>query len=199
MAVQARHGMIDLHQANPLSDTVLSVREKFPMNIEHIEEPMSNKNPVRVMFVCAGNICRSPMAEAVFRHLVTDAGLAEQFEIASSGTGGWHVGERPHPGTQAVLQRNHVPLDDKRAQQLGRADFQHYDYILVADEENLQDIQFRYNPTHPKLWRLLEFAPESGKLNVPDPYYSGGFDEVYELVLAGSTGLLAYIREQENL
>jgi protein-tyrosine phosphatase len=160
---------------------------------------MSQRKPIRVMFVCAGNICRSPMAEAVFRHMVDESGLTDAFEIASSGTGSWHVGERPHPGTQAVLQRNRVPLNDKRAQQLQRADLESYDYVVVADSENMNDIQHMPAAPAGTLHRLLEFAPASPTLDVPDPYYTGGFDRVYELVSAGCTGLLKHIREKENL
>ncbi len=160
---------------------------------------MPSKKPVRVMFVCAGNICRSPMAEAIFRHLVEEAGLAERFEIESSGTGGWHTGERPHPGTQAVLERNKVPLGNKRAQQLQRSDLADYDYILVADNENMYDIQSLRTEARGELRRLLEFASKSSTLDVPDPYYTGGFDRVYELVLDGSRGLLQHIRKKEKL
>lgn len=161
---------------------------------------MSTAEPIRVMFVCTGNICRSPMAEAVFRHLVEQAGLSERFEIASSGTGSWHAGERPHPGTQAVLQRNGVPMvSSKRAQQFQRGDFDRYDYIVVADAENLQDLHLLQSPARGQIRRLLEFASFSGTLDVPDPYYTGGFDRVYDLVLEGSKGLLAHIREERQL
>lgn len=161
---------------------------------------MNREKPIRVMFVCAGNICRSPMAEAVFRHLVHSAGLSWRFDIASSGTGDWHVGERPHPGTQAVLQRHGIPLKtDKRAQHLARTSSEEYDYIIVADDENLFDIQRWWQPGHGELRRLLEFAPHTGLLDVPDPFYTGGFDRVYDLVLAGCQGLLDYIRAKEGL
>ncbi len=160
---------------------------------------MTQEKHIRVMFVCAGNICRSPMAEAVFRHLVDKAELAPYFEIASSGTGGWHIGERPHRGTQAELKRRNVSLGEKRAQQLQRSDLNTYDYIVVADGENLYDIQRLEQPPRGELRRLLEFAPTSPTLNVPDPYYSGGFDHVYDLVLAGCQGLLEYIRRKEAI
>jgi protein-tyrosine phosphatase len=138
------------------------------------------------------------MAEAVFRHLVAKAGLAEHFEIASVGTGGWHVGERAHPGTQAVLQRYGIDIGDKRAAQLTRADFETFDYLIAMDAENLTDMH-RLEPDSPKIRRLLEFAPASTTLNVPDPYYSGGFDRVYSLVTSGCQGLLTYIREHEEM
>ncbi len=160
---------------------------------------METQRSIRVLFVCAGNICRSPMAEAVFRHLVAEAGLSHRFVIASVGTGGWHVGEKPHPGTQAVLQRHGIAVGDKRAQRLSRADLDTYDYILVMDQENVDDIQHLYLPGPGKVRRLLEFAPSAGPLDVPDPYYNGGFDRVYDLVTVGCQGLLAYIRQREDV
>ncbi len=160
---------------------------------------MNRETPIRVLFVCMGNICRSPMAEAVFRSLVKDAGLSATFEIASVGTGGWHVGERPHPGTQAVLQRNGISVDDKRAQRLSRTDLDYYDYIIAMDQENIDDIAQFHSTGRGEIHRLLEFAPSGGPLDVPDPYYTGGFDRVYDLVTAGCQGLLGYIRNRERI
>lgn len=139
------------------------------------------------------------MAEAVFRHLVTEAGLERQFDIASVGTGSWHVGEKPHPGTQAVLQRYSIGLGDKRAQRLTRADMDHYGYILAMDQENMDDIASLRIPARGEMRRLLEFAPPGGPLDVPDPYYNGGFDRVYDLVMAGCRGLLEHIRQREKI
>lgn len=160
---------------------------------------MNTNRSIRVLFVCAGNICRSPMAEAVFRHIVTGAGLHQRFDIASVGTGGWHVGEKPHPGTQAVLQRYRIALGDKRAQRLSRADMEHYDYILAMDQENLDDMHLLGVPARGEMRRLLEFAPPGSPLDVPDPYYTGGFDKVYDLVTAGCQGLLDHIRHNNGL
>jgi protein-tyrosine phosphatase len=160
---------------------------------------MSNQKPIRVMFVCAGNICRSPMAEAVFRHLVIEAGLAQRFEIASSGTGSWHAGERPHRGTQAILQKHAISVGDKRAQQLTRDHLATYDYVLAADDENMHDIRALRVSSPGEVRRLLEFASNATTQDVPDPYYTGGFDRVYDLVLQGCQGLLAHIREKEKL
>lgn len=157
---------------------------------------MPNENVIRVLFVCTGNICRSPMAEAVFQHLVKEAGLADRFEIASAGTGGWHAGERPHHGTQAILKNRGVALNPaKRAQQLSRNDFEHYKYIVAMDAINLADMA-HYQREVP---RLLDFAPDGTPQDVPDPYYVGGFDYVYDLVMQGCQGLLQHIRECEGV
>jgi protein-tyrosine phosphatase len=151
---------------------------------------------IRVMFVCTGNICRSPMAEAVFRQIVKDEGLQDRFEVASSGTGAWHVGERPHYGTQAILKERDVPLEPaKRAQQLTRNHFETYDYVVAMDTLNVSDIA-RFGEAVPL---LLSFAPESTPDDVPDPYYVGGFDYVFDLVTTGCRGLLQHIREKEGI
>ncbi len=151
---------------------------------------------IAVMFVCTGNICRSPMAEAVFRKMVQDKGLLEKFIIASSGTGRWHVGEPPHIGTRLVLSEHNIEVGNKRAQQLKYDDFENYDYLIAMDQENVEDVQYYFKQ---KLRRLLEFAPQGVPLNVPDPYYEHNFDEVFRLVNAGCAGLLDHIIETEGL
>src|SRR5262245_6124100 len=96
--------------------------------------------PIRVLFICMGNICRSPMAEAVFRDLVEQAGLSERFEIDSCGTGGWHAGDPPHRGTLAVLRRYGIDASAQQARRLRAADLADFDYLLAMDAENLDDI-----------------------------------------------------------
>jgi protein-tyrosine phosphatase len=151
---------------------------------------------ISVMFVCLGNICRSPMAEAVFRKMVTDRGLADRFIIASSGTGHWHLGEPPHVGTRLILSEHNIEVGNKRSQLLKKEDFQSFDYIIAMAQENVDDIQYIH---HKKVKRLLEFAPTGYTFDVPDPYYENNFEEVYNLVTAGCKGLLDYIIEKEGL
>lgn len=151
---------------------------------------------IGVLFVCLGNICRSPMAEAIFRDLVQKHGLANRFEVASAGTDNWHVGEPPHRGTQQILARHKIEIGKKRAQQLTAHDLDYYDYVVVMDADNAAEVEAAFGK---KLPRLLEFAPPGGPLDVPDPYYENNFNEVYQLVLDGCEGLLQHIRQEEGL
>lgn len=157
---------------------------------------MKNKSTIQVLFVCMGNICRSPMAEAVFRQMVKDAGLENSFEIASAGTDSWHAGEPPHPGTLAILRQKSIDPGNKQAHQLNRSDMQKYDYIVAMDDENVNTVEMLFKKRVP---RLLDFVPGSKAANVPDPYYTGGFETVYSLVEQGCKALLAHIREENHL
>ncbi len=155
--------------------------------------------PVRVLMVCLGNICRSPMAEAVFQHMVDEAGLSDAITIDSAGTGSWHVGEKAHNGTRNILRKHNIPYDG-RARQVTHADFDQFDYLLAMDGSNLSNLQ-RMQPddNDAVITRLLDFAPDDGPRDVPDPYYDGRFEEVYQLVTAGAAGLLAHIRAEHDL
>jgi protein-tyrosine phosphatase len=155
---------------------------------------------IRVLFVCLGNICRSPMAEGVFGHLVSQSGLSDNISVDSAGTGSWHVGELPHPGTQRVLAQHGITLHST-ARQVDPADLQTAHYIVAMDGENVRDLQRldRQGRLNGKLHRLLDFAPPGGPHDVPDPYYDNNFETVYRLVDAGSRGLLAHIRQEHGL
>ena len=152
---------------------------------------------VRVLFVCTGNICRSPMAEAIFRDIVKKAKLDDKFEVKSAGTGQWHVGERPHRGTREVLLRHAIDVNGMVAKQVTNDDLSHFDYIIAMDNENLADLR-TFKVDSAKLSRLLDYASGINARDVPDPYYDGRFELVYELVRIGAEGLLTRIREEKN-
>ncbi len=151
---------------------------------------------IRVLFVCMGNICRSPMAEGVFQHLVNEAGLHHQISIDSAGTTGYHAGERAHRGTLMLLEQYGIRYEG-RSRQLTRQDLQDFDYIVAMDDDNVADIKSL--GTDVQIMRLLDFAPDQPVREVPDPYYDNRFQEVYDLALEGSKGLLTYIRKEHNL
>jgi protein-tyrosine phosphatase len=155
---------------------------------------------INVLFVCMGNVCRSPMAEAVFRHLVNEAGLADQFYIDSVGTHSYHVGEPAHRGTRRVLAEHGIECDVV-SRRVSPIDLREADYILVADYENLSDLKFQTRgiSMEDKLFLLLDFAPSQPIREVPDPYYSGNFAETYQLVDAACRGLLTHIRKQHGI
>ena len=157
---------------------------------------------IKVLFVCLGNICRSPMADGVFQHLVDEAGLSQQIMVDSAGTGSWHVGERAHRGTLAVLKKHGIDYNG-RARQLTQRDFSDFDYVLAMDMSNLNNIQ-RYagGESDGEIALFLDYANKAGLTDVkvvPDPYYDGRFDHVYDLVEKGSRALLEHIRKAHKL
>ena len=185
-----------------------------------------NPAPIRVLFVCMGNICRSPMAEGVFRHIVREAGLESRFEIDSAGIGDWHEGEPPDARASSTAASRGIRLDG-RARQVRPGDLKRFDYILAMDLENLTALRRLAGvPKHPvlglkagspgpvevRMFREFEVGlqgdgrggparPEGEDLDVPDPYYGGpaGFDRVYEMIERSARGLLRHIREERGL
>lgn len=154
----------------------------------------------RVCFVCTGNICRSPMAESVFRARVGEAGLLDRVEIDSAGTGGWHEGEAADPRTVSVLDE-HGYGSDHVARRFQPSWFARLDLVIALDAGHLRALR-RLAPTEEdarKVRLLRSFDPAAGDdLDVPDPYYGGrdGFEECLEMVEGASTGLLAAVRER---
>lgn len=152
---------------------------------------------IRVVFVCLGNICRSPTAEGVFLDLVDRKGLTERVRIESRGTGGWHVGEPPDPRTQETALRFGVDLSGLRASQFSTYDFEVFDLILVMDEGNRRDVLRLANSDadRAKVKLLMEFAGPGFPRHVPDPYHGGpdGFVQVYQMIEAACEGLLSHL------
>ena len=147
-----------------------------------------------VLFVCLGNICRSPLAEGVFRQLAGAAGL--DLLIDSAGTGDWHIGHAPDPRSQAVAARHGVDISGLRARQLTADDFSRFAHIIVMDDSNRENIRAWEPERHvARVNLLLDFVPGRAGEAVPDPYYGGpeDFEETYRLVRAGAEGLLRAI------
>ena len=149
---------------------------------------------VSVLFVCLGNICRSPSAEAVFRQLVEEAGLSDRVRIDSAGTGNWHVGQSPDERATAAAKRRGYDLSTLSARQVSEEDCLEHDYVVVMDTNNYETVK-RSCPTA-NVHRLLDFAPDQKVRDVPDPYYGGedGFDEVLDLIEEATRGLLADVK-----
>lgn len=153
----------------------------------------------RVLFVCLGNICRSPTAHGVFQHCVDQAGLSDLIEVDSAGTAAYHVGNSPDPRSMAAARQRGFDLSALRARQAIEEDFDQFDYILAMDHSNLTNLK-RIQPSrfNGHLGLFLEFAEAFDEVEVPDPYYGGdeGFSHVLDLVEAASNGLLAQIRQE---
>jgi protein-tyrosine phosphatase len=150
----------------------------------------------RVLFVCLGNICRSPLAEGVFLHLVREAGLTDRFEVDSAGTGEWHIGERPDSRSLAVARKHGVELPG-HARQVTSKDLDTFDHVIAMDRDNLRELRRLASVTAKANIRLLRVhdpaRSSSDDDDVPDPYYGGpsGFDLVYDMVHRSCTALLA--------
>jgi protein-tyrosine phosphatase len=137
------------------------------------------------------------MAEAVFRDLVKQAGVADRFEIASAGTGDWHVGEPPHRGTRETLKRHGIRPDGLVAKRVSQSLLDRVDYVVAMDDENVSDLR-SWRIDGQKVSRILDYASDTETHDVPDPYYDGRFELVYQLVSQGSAGLLQHIRERHE-
>lgn len=165
---------------------------------------------IGVLFVCLGNICRSPLAEGVFRAVVREAGLEDRFEVDSAGTSNYHTGEPPDPRTLETAARRGVKLSHRARQITGR-DLDRFDYVVVMDRQNLAKVQRLADSVKPdaEIRMLREFDPAGRTagnptdtvLEVPDPYFGGpdGFESVQEIVERSCRGLLEHIREERGL
>jgi len=160
---------------------------------------MSEFPRVTVLFVCMGNICRSPTAQGVFEHLLEEARLREHIDVDSAGTHAYHIGERPDKrATQAAAGRG-IDLSRQRARRVEAADFARFDYVLAMDSSNLEDLIAICPQQHrDKIQLFLEFAEDLSQREVPDPYYGGdqGFERVLDLIEMGARALLEDARQR---
>ncbi|HFD11574.1 MAG TPA: low molecular weight phosphotyrosine protein phosphatase [Crenotrichaceae bacterium] len=155
---------------------------------------------VKLLFVCMGNICRSPLAEGVFREAATQAGVIDLVFIDSAGTHAYHVGERPDSRSMAIASANDIDLGNQRARKVTINDFEHFDYVLAMDQDNYESlVDLCPEQFQDKIHLFLNFAPHLGQHDVPDPYYGGsfGFERVFDLVTDASTGLLEALLADE--
>lgn len=155
---------------------------------------------ISVLFVCLGNICRSPMAEAVFRHQLKEQGLDHIVKVDSAGTGDWHIGKQPHEGTRGMLERYGVSFEGMRARQVRLSDYTDFDYIVCMDSNNERDVRQLFGSKSDgdaKVFKFMNLLPQAKSADVPDPYYTGNFEEVYELVNEGCKMLLSRIQEEQ--
>lgn len=154
---------------------------------------------VNVLFVCLGNICRSPTAEGVFRRMIEEAGLWADVRIDSAGVAPWQVGRPPDPRAVAAARRHGIELAGLRARQVGAFDFDAFDYLIAMDRQNLADLRAACPPLRAdRLHLLLAFTAAGAGSDVPDPFYGGtdGFEAVFDLIEDGARGLFDYIRDR---
>ncbi|MEQ1529992.1 MAG: low molecular weight protein-tyrosine-phosphatase [Methylococcales bacterium] len=157
---------------------------------------------IKVLFVCMGNICRSPTAEGVFAKAIQEASVEENFVIDSAGTHAYHVGEVPDARAQAAARERGVELNHIRARKVAAEDFEHFDYVLAMDADNYGSLMGICPEEYKdKVKYFLDYAPELKEREVPDPYYGGkyGFERVLDMVTAASTGFLAALRLEGRL
>ena len=154
---------------------------------------------VKVLFVCLGNICRSPASEGIFHAMVTKAGLSDVIDIDSAGTGAWHVGDPPDPRGQAAAVRRGYDLSAQRARKVTISDFEQFDYIIGMDSSNYADLAaIAPAASRDKIKLFLDFAPNLGIRDVPDPYYGGdaGFELVIDILEDACAGLMETLKAQ---
>lgn len=152
---------------------------------------MSINHQTAILFVCLGNICRSPLAEGVFRSVVGELGISSKFAVDSAGTGGWHVGSAPDSRSIAVAARHGIDISGQRCRRITDADFEHFDLILGMDRSNVEDLMARGGRRYHAKIDLFCSRAGNGTIEIPDPYYGGdgGFGDVYRMIRDASLSL----------
>ena len=155
-------------------------------------------DPIRVLFVCTGNICRSPLAEGLLQRLIEDAGLDERFEVDSAGTTSFHVGEPPHRGVARLARAHGVHLDGRARQVTSGDELEDYDWIIGMTPEHVERLQWMNPDAQDRIRLLLDFADgaDRDEMGVHDPYYDDDFQRTYDQVESGCRGLLDFLRQE---
>lgn len=157
---------------------------------------MGSRKTTSVVFICMGNICRSPTAEGVFRHVVEQSNMSDVITIDSAGTHAYHIGESPDSRAQSTALSRGVNLSSQRARKVKREDFDQFDYVIAMDSANLESLKSLREDDQPaKLHLFMDFASDWDNEEVPDPYYGGdnGFEQVFDMVQSASKGLLRHM------
>lgn len=197
-----RPSALPLPFASMFYSTILNKFTDLFARASNLADTVESSPTVKVLFVCMGNICRSPTAQGVFEKLVADAGLSRAIKADSAGTHAYHIGKSPDKRAMAAASKRGYDLTRQRARRIEAADLARFDYILAMDHENLYGIRELVAPGfEDKVRLLMDFAHQPGHAEVPDPYYggSGGFERVLDLVEDAAGGLLEHIRRQHQL
>lgn len=173
----------------------------FESSFRHFPE-IRIDNVIKVLFVCTGNICRSPTADGVFRKLVREAGLENHISVDSCGLSAYHVGEQPDPRSSEMAKSRGLDLSDIRSRKISPNDYLQFDYVLAMDHGHLSDMRAQAPNTHQNRIELfLDYHPTLAGQSVPDPYYGGpnGFVDVFDMIEEASVRLLSDIREKHGI
>ncbi|MBM0636625.1 low molecular weight phosphotyrosine protein phosphatase [Campylobacter sp. VicNov18] len=149
----------------------------------------------KISFICLGNICRSPMAEFIMKDLIKKANLQKEFFITSAGTSGEHDGESMHPGTKNKLLAFNIDHQGFISKKLTQKLCDESDFLITMDNSNFKNVQTNFNNTQNKLLKITDFTPDLAYNEVPDPWYSGNFDETYEILSLACKNLLAFLQK----
>ena len=156
------------------------------------------RDKIKVLFICHGNICRSPLGEFILKDMVVKAGLSEQFYIASAATSTEEIGNDVHRGSKAIMKKYNIPFGPRSARQMTKRDYAEYDYLIGMDTANIRNMnRIAEGDPQRKIFKLLSFAG-SGR-DVADPWYTGDFETTYQDVVAGCKGFLEWLREQGQI
>jgi protein-tyrosine phosphatase len=150
---------------------------------------------IHILFVCLGNICRSPMAEYIMRHKIQQAHLDHVIFTDSAGTSGWHDGEDMHRGTAKMLRVNGIDKSGFISRKICESDWQKYDYIVAMDNQNLRDLEAIFGKNEEKLFQITQLCPNLGYDHIPDPWYTDNFEETYRLLDQCCDALLVKIKQ----